>query len=583
MGLCALAFVPLSTLAMDFRILGPLEVLEGERQLAIGSRKQRALLAILLLHAGSVVSRDKLVDALWAGDPPATASAALRVHVSELRKILESADADRRVLLTVDPGYRLELRPGELDLARFEKLLAEATGPADRPDSAAVATSLRAALAMWRGQALADFAYEAFAAQAIGRLEELRLVAHERCIDAELELGRERELVPELDELVAQHRLRERLRGQLMLALYRCGRQADALASYQDGRRVMADELGIEPGQPLQTLEQQILNHDPVLNLHAPPSVDALSMPGTSQPSPQEESKGASDGQVTDAPVETPDRSVLLFGQREESLDALVALGAALAKQPPRELILVRAVNPDEDLIDATMALAKRRSEINARGHAARTAAFNSDSPGADVVRLASEQDADLLLMHADEALLRSGTIENDLEFVLQSASCDVGLVAAGGELQEGRPVMVPMGGAEHEWAAVEVGAWAAKALDVPLMLLGSSGESGDSKDASRLLAHASLATQKGLGVDASPMLVEPGDRGVIEAAERGSLLVVGLSDRWQQDGLGATRQAVARDANVPVLIVRRGLRPGGLAPRHSQTRFTWALSGRAG
>ena len=312
MGLCALAFVPLSTLAMDFRILGPLEVREGERQLAIGSRKQRALLAILLLHAGTVVSRDKLVDALWAGDPPATASAALRVHVAELRKILESADAE----LTVDPGYRLDLRPGELDLARFEKLLAEATGPADARDSADVAKSLRTALAMWRGQALADFAYEAFAAQAIGRLEELRLVAHERCIDAELELGRERELVPELDELVAQHRLRERLRGQLMLALYRCGRQADALASYQDARRVMADELGIEPGQPLQALEQQILNHDPVLNLHAPPAVDALSMPGTSQASPQEESKGASDGQVADAPVETPDRPVLLFGQR---------------------------------------------------------------------------------------------------------------------------------------------------------------------------------------------------------------------------------------------------------------------------
>ena len=125
--MCALAFVPLSTLAMDFRILGPLEVLEGERQLAIGSRKQRALLAILLLHAGTVVSRDKLVDALWAGDPPATASAALRVHVSELRKILESADADRRVLLTVDPGYRLDRGPGELDLGRFEKLLVEAT------------------------------------------------------------------------------------------------------------------------------------------------------------------------------------------------------------------------------------------------------------------------------------------------------------------------------------------------------------------------------------------------------------------------------------------------------------------------
>ena len=139
------------------------------------------------------------------------------------------------------------------------------------------------------------------------------------------------------------------------------------------------------------------------------------------------------------------------------------------------------------------------------------------------------------------------------------------------------------MGGAEHEWAAVEVGAWAAKALGVPLMLLGSKGDGSGEKDASRLLAHASLATQKGLGVDASPMLIPPGDQGVLDAITRGSLLVIGLSERWEKAGLGATRHTVARDANVPVLIVRRGLRPGGLAPRQSLTRFTWALSGRFG
>lgn len=581
MAWCALASEPVEARNLDFRILGPLEVFGDGHELPVSARKQRALLAILLLQAGTVVSRDWLIDALWEGDPPATAASALRVHVAELRKLLESEDGDRRVLLTVDPGYRLDLKPGELDLSRFEGLLADATRLAQEGDPGSASAVLREALALWRGPALADFTYELFARQAIGRLDELRLVAHERCIEADLELGRSAELIPELDELVAAHPLRERLRGQLMLALYRSGRQADALATFQEARRVMADELGIEPGQPLKAIEQQILNQDPSLDLNpaAQPAEPSVLVANPAVPDP-----GVVGAATPSEPLaEAPDRSVMLFGQREEGLDALVDLGEALAQKPPRELILVRAVDPDEDLIDATTTLASRRAAINARGQTARTAAFNSADPGTDVVRLASEQDTDMLLMYADENLLASGAIEGDVEVVLQTASCDVGLVASGGTLAEGRPVMVPMGGAEHEWAAVEVGAWAAKALDVPLMLLGSRGESDDDKDASRLLAHASLATQKGLGVDASPMLVEPGDRGVLEAASRGSLLVIGLSDRWQQDGLGATRHAVARDAEIPVLIVRRGLRPGGLAPRHSLTRFTWALSGRAG
>ena len=575
----------------DFRILGPLELFDESGERAIRSRKQRALLAILLLHAGTVVSRDWLIDALWEGEPPATAASALRVHVAELRKLLEQDEDDRRMLLTVDPGYRLDLRAEELDLSRFERLLDDANEQAGSGDKRAASATLRRALALWRGPALADFTYESFARASIVRLEELKLVAQERCIDAELELGRHTELMPELEQLVGEHPLRERARGQLMLALYRAGRQADALAAFQDARRLMADELGIEPGQPLQALEQRILNHDVELDLAsqgqqpaagnaAPPS--GLAGPGQAAGTMAAPAAGTMAAPAAAAPpVDTPDRSVLLFGQAEAGLDALVGLGEALAQKPPRELILVRAVGADEDLIDATGALSRRRGEINARGHAARTAAFNSATPGHDVVQLASEQDTDLLLMYADDAMLGSGAIEGDLETVLQTASCDVGLVAAGGALDPNKPVMVPMGDAEHEWAAVEVGAWAAKALDVPLMLLGSSGD-GEG-DASRLLAHASLATQKGLGVDASPMLVEPGDAGVLGAAARGSLLVIGLSDRWQADGLGATRHAVARDAEVPVLIVRRGLRPGGLAPRHSLTKFTWALSGRVG
>ncbi|MFQ5425703.1 MAG: BTAD domain-containing putative transcriptional regulator [Gaiellales bacterium] len=553
---------------MEFRILGPLQVLEGGSAVPISSRKQRALLAILLLHAGAVVSRDRLIDALWEGEPPATAASALRVHVAELRKAIEASAPARQMLLTVDPGYRLDLEGEQLDLARFERLLDTAGTALGEGDAGAATGLLHEALELWRGPALADFTYESFARQAIGRLEELRLVALERRFEAELALGRDAVLGPELGQLVGEHPLRERPRGQLMLALYRSGRQADALATFQQARRRMADELGIEPGQALQTLEQQILNQDRSLDANAPAGAAAPTA-------------GAPAAAAADVAPETPDRSVLLFGQAQDALDALIGLGTALAQKPPRELILVRAVDAEEDLIEATTALAGRRGKITARGQAARTAAFNSATPGHDVVRLASEQDTDLLLRHADDSLLASGTIGGDVQLVLETASCDVGLVASGGDLDRERPVMVPLGGAEHEWAAVEVGAWAARALAVPLMLLGSSGD-GDT-DASRLLAHASLATPKGLGVDASPMLVEPGDRGVLEAASRSSLLVIGLSDRWRQDGLGATRHAVARDAQVPVLIVRRGLRPGGLAPRHSLTRFTWALSGRRG
>ena len=213
---------------------------------------------------------------------------------------------------------------------------------------------------------------------------------------------------------------------------------------------------------------------------------------------------------------------------------------------------------------------------------AARTVAFSSQKPGRDIVRLASEQDADLVLLHAGPALHMAGAIDGEVGAVLSDAPCDVALVADRGRTapDESKPVMVPVGGAEHEWAAVELGAWVASARGVPLVLLGTSAdEEAATDDASRLLAHVSLATQRGLGIDCTPMLVPRGDEGILEAAREASLLVMGLSDRWRQEGLGATRLAVAQKAPVPTLIVRRGLRPGGLAPRESLTRFTWSLT----
>ena len=227
---------------MEFRLLGPLEVSERERLVALGGLKQRSLLAILLLHANELVSTDRLHAELWGDAAPVTAAKSIQVYVSRLRKEL---GADR--LTTRAPGYVLHVDASELDLARFERLREEAR----RAEPTAAARKLREALALWRGGALADLAYEPFAQTEIARLEELRLVALEERIDADLATGRDAELIGELEALVAEHPLRERLRGQLMLALYRSARQAEALHAYQVARRELSDELGLEPSGEL--------------------------------------------------------------------------------------------------------------------------------------------------------------------------------------------------------------------------------------------------------------------------------------------------------------------------------------------
>src|SRR5262245_32408099 len=241
---------------MEFRILGPLEVSEGDGVLALGGAKPRALLALLLLHANEVVSRDRLIDELWGASPPETAPTAVQVHVSQLRKTL-----GRDLILTRPPGYLIRVNDGELDLDRFERLVATAHGE----EPARAAGLLREALALWRGLPLAELELS-FALAERNRLEERRLAALEQRIQADLELGRHAELVPELEGIVREHPLRERLRGQLMLALYRCGRQADALEVYRSGRRLLDEELGLKPDDELQRLEKAILNHDPSLD-----------------------------------------------------------------------------------------------------------------------------------------------------------------------------------------------------------------------------------------------------------------------------------------------------------------------------
>ena len=253
---------------MDFSILGPLQAREAGGDVALGGGKQRALLALLLLHANETLSADRVIDELWGERPPATAGKALQVHVSNLRKALGGGDG---IVLTRDRGYELRLEPDQLDARRFERLVAEGREElsAGRPERAAGA--LESGLALWRGPPLADLAYEGFARAEAGRLDELRVAAQEMLIDAKLALGRHDEVVEQCEVLVAEHPYRERLRAQLMLALYRADRQADALQAYQDARRQLVDELGIEPGERLRDLEAAILAQDPALKLAEAP------------------------------------------------------------------------------------------------------------------------------------------------------------------------------------------------------------------------------------------------------------------------------------------------------------------------
>jgi hypothetical protein len=278
---------------------------------------------------------------------------------------------------------------------------------------------------------------------------------------------------------------------------------------------------------------------------------------------------------------------VLVLAERGEPFGPVVGIAGQLALgKRPHELVLTELVAPEEAerLADVAAALAERRALLEADGVAARTAAFTSSAYADDVGRLASRAEIDLLLAAAPGGILRDGVIPEPLEALLRDVLCDVAFLVGREARDESSPsdgpVLVPFGGGVHDWAALELGAWLADAGGRALQLLGTTADTESGRrDASRLLADAGLLIQRASGVTPVPRLVAPGHAGAIEAAAGGGLLVIGLSERWTEEGLGMTRWAIAGSVSVPVLFVRRGVRPGGLAPDASITRFAWSVA----
>ena len=260
--------------AIEFRLLGSFEALRAGVPVKVGGLKQRALLAVLLLHANEVVSRDRLIEHLWGEDPPEDAAHTVQVFVSRLRKAI-----GQDILETRAPGYLVRIAAERLDVTRFQRLRVLGREALEQKRAPAAEQVLGEALSLFRGPPLADFEYEPWAQQEVARLEEARLACLEEQVEARLELGHAGELVGELERLVSEHPLRERLRRQLMIALYRHGRQAEALDCYQQINALLRDELGIEPSPELRELQRRILNQDATLALEPPPAPARVNLP----------------------------------------------------------------------------------------------------------------------------------------------------------------------------------------------------------------------------------------------------------------------------------------------------------------
>jgi DNA-binding SARP family transcriptional activator/class 3 adenylate cyclase len=548
------------TEGFELLLLGPVAARRSGREVPVTAAKHRMILAALGLRVGEVLSTDVLIDTLWREHPPATATKALQVYVSELRKLIEDDPRRPSVLTSIAPGYRLSVARDAVDLPRFERLWSAGREALAAGDAAQAQQQLYHALSLWRGDPLADFRFEdAFAAD-IRRLEELHVECLVDRYEADLALGEHARLIPELEALVRQYPLRERVRGQLMLALYRAGRQTDALAAYQAAREQLVDEFGIDPSAPLTELERRILQQD-----------SALALPQRA---------------VAAYDAATPRRTLLVVSQSSRDLDAVTELATAItsASGAP-EFLLARVVtdvpgcDPTARLGEITRTLVAHRDRLAQRGVRVHVAAFVSKDPAVDLEKLADHQNAHMVVVDGTATLLdgRFGTIDA----MVRSAACDIALHLPRGGGRDGPddPVVVPFGGSDHDWAALEFGAALARGTGRRLLLAG--GERPDAaSDASRLLATASLIIQRVTGIVPEPVLVSPGATELIAIGGAGHF-VTGLSARFREEGLGEVRYQLARDAIGPVTFVRRGTRPGLLAPPESVTRFTWSLSAR--
>ncbi len=335
--------------------------------------------------------------------------------MSSVRKALGGADVGDR-LITQKPGYLLRVGDDELDLHVFERLLARGREQAASGEVERAATTFHEALSQFRGAPLTDFVYEPFAQGPIARLEELRLTALEERLAVDLARGRHSDIVPELEALVATHPLRERLRGQLMVALYRAGRQAEALDTYQDGRRLLVEELGIDPSPALQDLERLILNHDPELQWTEPATSPASQPP--------------------------PERSVLVVARAADPHEPLVALAEPLTRGPVPHELIVTLLAEGADLASVSAELLELGNTLRERGVTVRTAAFTLRDEGEDIVKLSSEQEVDLLLLPMPE--LGDRAIGGWLKEVLEAAPCDVALVTSTSRAAEDGPSSFP-------------------------------------------------------------------------------------------------------------------------------------------
>jgi DNA-binding SARP family transcriptional activator len=516
---------------IEFRVLGPLEVERDGTVVALRGRRQRSVLAILLLHAGSVVSLERLADDLYAGETPSSAVTQVHRQISALRRLLPAARLE-----TTPPGYVLRLEPQQLDLKRFERLAEEGVERLEQGDAARARALLGDALGLWRGPALADLDDQPFAHSAIARLEELRVTVLERRLAADLALGRGSQVAPELEELVAMHPLRERFTELLMLALYDSGRQADALAAYRTRRAALADELGLEPGPALRRLEAGILRQDPVLMPHSEPGLAAER------------------------------RLVVAAAVRQPPSPTLIALAA----MDGHDAILLELVEDEAALTAAAEMIDGYRAVLGPGG---RTAAFvATDWPG-DLATFTRGHDAALVLVEA-----QPGAEQPLPAKLLRHATADVAVVVRGHAGLEPGDVYVPFGGGDHDWAALELGAAIARSRERTLRLVGTRSASGAGRDASPMLAEASLAVQRAFGISSMPVLTPPTPEALVATVQDGALVVAGVGSRWQAEGLGATRSALLSSARPPVLLVHRGPHPGLLAPRETSTRYSWSL-----